>query len=112
MAYPRAVQSYRPDWRRIGRFALLLPVVVVLWLTFSTYYTVPADAVGVVLRFGRFSSIEEPGLHFKLPFGVDDVQIVAVKRQLKLEFGFGTPNATNPDQVGEEPERERSMVTG
>jgi membrane protease subunit HflK len=31
---------------------------------------------------------------------------------LKLEFGFGTANATNLDQIGERPELERDMVTG
>ncbi len=35
-----------------------------------------------------------------------------IRRQLKLEFGYGSPNATNPDQVGDEPEKERDMVTG
>jgi len=79
---------------------------------FTTYYTVAADAVGVLLRFGKFHSIEQPGLHFKLPFGIDEVMTVPVKRQLKLEFGFGTADRTNPDQVGDEPLREKSMVTG
>lgn len=101
-----------------GRFAnlrnlrWLALLILVPFVLFTTYYTVPADAVGVVLRFGAFHSIEEPGLHFKLPLGVDEVQTVPVKRQLKLEFGFGSPDATNPDQVGEDPQRERSMVTG
>jgi membrane protease subunit HflK len=35
-----------------------------------------------------------------------------MRRQLKLEFGFSTPGATNPDQVGDEPDKERDMVTG
>ena len=53
-----------------------------------------------------------PGLHFKLPFGVDTATIVPIRRQLKLEFGFGTPGSTNPDQVGDQPDKERDMVTG
>ena len=101
-----------PDPVRLRRLLLMVPVLLVLWLVFSSWYTVPADAVGVVLRFGRFSAIESPGLHFKLPFGMDEVQVVPVKRQLKLEFGFGTFGGSNPEQIGEEPEREKSMVTG
>ena len=95
------------------RWLFLIPVAFfALWLLLTSYYTIPAESVGVVLRFGQFSDIRDPGLHFKLPFGIDEVLPVAVKRQLKLEFGFGTTGSSNPDQVGEEPDREKNMVSG
>jgi membrane protease subunit HflK len=75
-------------------------------------YTVGTESVGVVQRFGRFVGTTGPGLHFKLPFGIDRVTILPVKRQLKMEFGFGSPGATNPDQVSAESRRESDMVTG
>ena len=75
-------------------------------------YTVGPESVGVVQRFGRFIGTTGPGLRFKLPFGIDTVTILPVKRQLKMEFGFGSGHATNPDQVSHEQERERDMVTG
>ena len=101
------IPPVNPRWIKLG-----LGIVLVAWALLSTYYTVPADAVGVVLRFGKYSATEQPGLHFKLPFGVDEVISVPIKRQLKLEFGFGTPGATNPDQPSKDPQREKSMVTG
>ncbi len=116
-----ANQSFRdftenpPSWEDLKRFAAfswIIPAVFVVWALFSTYYTVPADSVGVLLRFGKYANTEQPGLHFKLPFGIDEVELVAVRRQNKLEFGFGTRGSTNPDQVGDEPKAERSMVTG
>jgi membrane protease subunit HflK len=95
------------------RWLRLIPVgLIALWLILTSYYTIPAESVGVVLRFGKFAGIRDPGLHFKLPFGIDEILPVAVKRQLKLEFGFGTPNATNPDQVSDEADREKNMVSG
>lgn len=112
MATPRLIVGSQPDFRLLRRLLLIVPVLLTLWLVFSAYYTVPADAVGVVLRFGAYRSTAEPGLHFKFPFGMDTVQIVPVRRQLKLEFGFGTEGATNEVQIGEEPEREKGMVTG
>jgi membrane protease subunit HflK len=112
MAKPRIVIGDRPDWSQLRRLRWLVLVPVALILAATTYYTVPADGVGVVLRFGRYASTELPGLHFKLPFGIDDVEIVHVERTLKLEFGFATRDATNPDQVGDDPLREKSMVTG
>ncbi len=78
----------------------------------SSFYTVNPEAVAVVQRFGAYETTAGPGLHFKLPLGIDTATIVPVGRQFKLEFGFGTHGSTNPDQVGEEPEKERDMVTG
>ena len=75
-------------------------------------YTVGAESVAVIQRFGRFVGTVGPGLHLKLPFGIDTVTILPVKRQLKMEFGFGTGGATNPDQSSTEQEKEADMVTG
>ena len=68
--------------------------------------------MGVLQRFGKYLREVPPGLHFKLPLGIDLVTIVPVKRQLKQEFGFATPGATNPYQYPQEPEKESQMVTG
>jgi membrane protease subunit HflK len=90
----------------------LLPVVLIVWFLFSSFVTIPADSVGVCTRFGRFNDILQPGLRFRLPFGMDQVDKVPVQRQLKLEFGFASPNRTNPFQASTEPQAEQSMVTG
>lgn len=100
------------DLKKLVGFIWVIPIILIVWAGFSTYYTVPADSVGVVLRFGKSLEVKQPGLHFKLPFGIDEVELVAVKRQHKLEFGFGTRGGTNEDQVGDEPNAEKSMVTG
>lgn len=103
----------RPNLPFSPRFLVLAPVAVFLLIgVFSSYFTVPPEAVVVVQRFGRVIDTAPPGLHFKLPFGIDTTTIVPIQRQLKLEFGFSTPGATNPDQAGPEPDKERDMVTG
>lgn len=91
-----------------------LMIVGALAFIWTGFYTVPAESEGVVLRFGRFSHIVPSGLHFKIPLGVDTTRVVPVKRQLKQEFGFGTPNATNESQSSQQDEwiEEKSMVTG
>lgn len=101
--------TFKAGW--IGTALLVVGGLVFLW---TAYYTVPAESEGVVLRFGRFSHTVQSGLHFKLPMGIDTALIVPVKRQLKLEFGFGTENATAAHQLGnpEEYEEVKSMVTG
>lgn len=92
----------------------LIAGFILLVLAVTCVYTVPAESEGVVLRFGRFTDTVPSGLHFKLPLGVDRVNIVPVKRQLKQEFGFGTRDSTNPWQSTSprEWEDEKAMVTG
>jgi membrane protease subunit HflK len=78
----------------------------------TAFYTIPAESEGIVLRFGQYLEKVPSGLHAKLPFGVDTVYEVPTQRQQKLEFGFVTPGYTNPDQSGDDPKLEKSMVTG
>ena len=93
-----------------------LIVLAVLMLAglgaWTAYYTVPSDSVAVVQRFGKYLREVPPGLHFKLPLGIDVATIVPVKRQLKQEFGFTTPGATDPYQSPRDGKRETEMVTG
>src|SRR3954468_3748840 len=99
----------RPPWRVIGFAVLALVALIVIW---SSFYTVPAESEAVVLRFGRFLRIAQPGLNFKIPLGVDDYTLVQTRRQLKLEFGFYTAGYTNVDQPSRDQVEEKSMVTG
>ncbi|MAD33966.1 MAG: FtsH protease activity modulator HflK [Planctomycetes bacterium] len=115
MPKPKLAFGRQPNWERLRALKWAVPATLLLILGLTMYYTVPPDSQGVVLRFGRFSSIEDPGLHFKLPLGIDSVQTVPVKRQLKLEFGFGTDGATNSRQRNisrQGQSLEKSMVTG
>jgi modulator of FtsH protease HflK len=104
------------DWKFIdrnrGAVLLLIAVVVLIWGLFTSIYTVAAESQGVVQRFGKYVKTVDSGLRFKFPFGIDRVDLVPVKRQMKQEFGFGTEGATNPWQFSSDQELERSMVTG
>ena len=94
----------------LGIVALLLAVLFV-W---TALYTVPSDSVAVVQRFGKYLKVVPPGLNWKMPMGVDSATIVPVKRQLKQEFGFGTPGASDRYQspLPQDAQRETQMVTG
>jgi membrane protease subunit HflK len=90
---------------------IVLLAVFVLGV-YTSYYTVPSDSVVVVQRFGKYLKEVPPGLHFKLPLGIDKATIVPVKRQLKQEFGFTTPGATDRYQTPRDGRKETEMVTG
>jgi membrane protease subunit HflK len=66
---------------------LLLIGIALVW---TMFYTVEADEVAVVQRFGKYVRRETPGLHFRLPLGLETVRKVKVQRVLKAEFGFRT----------------------
>lgn len=99
-----------------GPRGLIIPIVLALGslIAWTSFYTVPSDSVAVVQRFGRYLKEVQPGLQFKFPLGVDVVTILPVKRQLKQEFGFSTPGASDPYQGSRRRSGryETQMVTG
>lgn len=101
--------GFNLNFRMVGTVVLIVFAIVGV---LTSVYTVPAESVGVVMRFGKAVNEVEPGLRFKLPYKIDRVIRVPVKRQLKQEFGFSTPNASNPTQGATDPNRETLMVTG
>ncbi len=72
----------------IGAIAFLALIFV-----FTSFYTVDADEVGVIQRFGAYIRTTQPGLHFKIPFGAETVKKVKVQNVYKQEFGFRTAQA-------------------
>lgn len=75
------------DRRMIALAAIVLLVIIG---AFTSWYQVGTESVGVVLRLGKYARTEGPGLHLKIPFGVEEVYLVLAQRQLKEEFGFRT----------------------
>jgi len=88
------VLNIPPELQRLRKLPLvkLLLVLVILVLALGSFYTVEPEEQGVVLRFGRFTEITDPGLHLKIPL-VDQVIKVPTQRQLKDEFGYRTQTA-------------------
>ncbi|MBN1885579.1 MAG: FtsH protease activity modulator HflK [Candidatus Krumholzibacteriota bacterium] len=76
--------------RAVQRIVL---VVVAIVLVTSAFYSIGADEVGVIQRFGKYVRQTEPGLHMKVPFGIETVRKVKVKKVFKSEFGFRTIRA-------------------
>lgn len=64
--------------------------ILIFTIGSSSFFTVNPEEVGVILRFGQYTRTVNPGMNFKLPFGIEEVTKVPVERQLKEEFGFRT----------------------
>ena len=67
--------------------------ILILVLGWTSFYSVGADEVGVIQRFGKYVRRTNPGLHIKIPFGFETVRKVKVKKVFKEEFGFRTVKA-------------------
>jgi len=89
----------------------LLLAALVVAVAVSGFYTVDPEEEAVITRFGRYVRTTPPGLHFKLPLGIERVQKVAVQRQLKQEFGFRTTEVGVRSQFAAV-SAESSMLTG
>ena len=78
-----------------GRFNILIIIgaIVLAWIAFSSAYTVGVDEVGVIQRFGKYVRTTMPGLHFKLPRGIETLTKVKVKYVYTEEFGLRTLRA-------------------
>jgi membrane protease subunit HflK len=82
---PAALNTRTVLW---GAGALFLIILLA-----TTLYSVGPDEQGVIQRFGKYVRTTEPGLHIKLPMGIETVKKVKVKYVFKLEFGFRTVKA-------------------
>lgn len=101
----------RSAWR-VG--AAVAAGLIALVLLGSTVYTVQPAEVGVVQRFGAYLETTPPGLHFKLPWGIDTVTKVKTAYVYKEEFGYKTDRVGTRTQYRESPDDagEALMLTG
>ena len=110
---PRPISTGTPglSWRAV---LIGLGVLAAIWAIASSFYTVQPEERAVLKRFGRVIGISDPGLHFKLPFLIDRVQVVAgPERVLKEEFGFRTdPGERARTQYVGDGQTESLMLTG
>ena len=83
-------------------------VVAVLVAGMTCFYTVDDKQQAVVTTLGKVSDIVDPGLHFKLPFGIQKVDKVDVNVYQKIELGY----ETNENGSTSVKANESAMITG
>lgn len=77
----------------------LVAIIIIIIIALTSFYTVNQDEVGVVLRFGKYVDTKQPGLNWKLPFGIETVSKVNVKRIRTMEFGSESRYETTGNAV-------------
>jgi modulator of FtsH protease HflK len=93
--YNHELEKMKEDLKRSLRFiGPALGIIITISIIMSTFYTVEPDEEAVVIRLGRYYQTNPPGLHFKIPLGIDQVIKVKTRRVLQAEFGYRTSNVT------------------
>ncbi len=80
-----------PQFQLSPRLVMVAIVVIALaGIVMSSFFVVDQSEQSVVLRFGKFNRIVQPGLQFKMPFGIEQNYNVPTQVIQKMEFGFRT----------------------
>jgi membrane protease subunit HflK len=94
-----------------GSFLFLIAVVVAAVVAFYAFtFRVNPDELGVVMRFGSIDRQEGPGLHFRLPYPIEEVRLPKVTTQNIIEVGMRT--AAGPRGGIRDVPEESLMLTG
>ena len=97
------------NWKKVRRIALVVALALVLVIgSSSCFYTVDDKQQAVVTTFGKVTDVTDAGLHFKMPFGIQQVRKVDVNVYQKIELGY----ASSGDDYYEVNEKESTMITG
>jgi modulator of FtsH protease HflK len=72
---------------RPGSLLFLIAITAIVAFYVFTFQVDP-DELGVVLLFGKPVRTELPGLHFRLPYPIEEVRLPKVTRQNIIEIGM------------------------
>ena len=81
------------------RVVLAIVVVLLIIIAATSFFTVNQTEQAVIVRFGRYDRTVGPGLHFKLPFGIETNYNVPTQVIQNMQFGFReNTNADFPEE--------------
>ena len=96
-----------PNFKRIAKNILVIILfMIILGSAGTCFYTVDDKQQAVVLTFGKVTDVTDAGVHFKIPFGIQQVRKVDVNVYQKIELGY---DSTYGNQVNR---NESAMITG
>ncbi len=102
------VSDLKMDGKKIFRWVwIVIAFALATILVLSSVYTVEDKEQAVITTFGKVTGISEPGIHFKLPFGIQKAEMVKVNEIKNIEIGYRT-TGTSDDSI----EAESKMITG
>ena len=104
------IKTKKPVDLKKARTAIIIVILALfLGVAASTcWYTVDDKQQAVVTTFGKVTEVTDAGVHFKLPFGIQQVQKVDVNVYQKIELGYSS-SGDSDYKVNRD---ESAMITG
>ena len=102
---PKMPREFKVPKIKPAVFIAIALVAAIALASLSCFYTVDDKQQAVVTTFGKVSSITDAGFHFKLPFGIQQVEKVDVNVYQHIELGY---RSGSDQSVADE----SSMITG
>ncbi|MDP8241045.1 MAG: FtsH protease activity modulator HflK [Candidatus Hatepunaea meridiana] len=75
-----------PDLSKKAVYIILI-ILIGIWVLFG-FYIVKPDEQGVVQRFGKYTRITSPGIHYHAPFPIETVSTPSIGKIRVAEIGF------------------------
>ena len=96
----------KPNFKKLGTLILIAVLAMAIGMAAMTcFYTVDDKQQAVVTTFGKVTDVTDAGVHFKLPFGIQNVRKVDVNVYQKIELGYSSSGAHTVAN-------ESTMITG
>lgn len=92
-----------------GYFKIIFGILMFLWLI-SGFYQVQPSEQGVVLRLGKYVETTDSGLHYHLPYPIEEVFIVDISKERSINLGISENEYGMRSSVNEF--TESHMLTG
>ena len=94
-----------PNFKKLGTTIIIAVLAIAIGMAAMTcFYTVDDKQQAVVTTFGRVTDVTDAGVHFKLPFGIQNVDKVDVNVYQKIELGYSSNGYMDAS--------ESAMITG
>ena len=105
---PKKPVKFNP--KKFGTTLLIAVLALLVAIgTLTCFYTVNDKEQAVVTTFGKVTDVVDAGMHFKLPFGIQNVQKVDVNVYQKIELGYRSDGIKDGYVAVDD---ESSMITG
>ncbi len=108
--------SAKEKFKKFFKPSTIITIIIAIFLVilgFSSIFVVDQAEQAVITRFGKYYSSLGPGLHTKLPFGIDKKYIVPGNKVVQTEqFGFKTTKTGVTNQYQNNISKESTMLTG
>ena len=94
-----------PDIKKLASRLIIAALAIAIGMAAMTcFYTVDDKQQAVVTTFGKVTDVTDAGVHFKLPFGIQEVEKVDVNVYQKIELGYSSDGYMDAS--------ESAMITG